>query len=145
MSPLHKRRLYWCPSTETSLCLLLRYPKGWLASSPGFPEMVARFPLPLDREMDWDEMVYINGHKWGEGMAKGGKHWSPFLLFSSWKASAVCLAYLSDPEFIQFLEKQELESLFSLPFLFIVLTAVSCTHPQKECLLGTVTWARNIL
>lgn len=34
--PLHKRHLYWCPSAETSLCLLLRYPKGWLASSPGF-------------------------------------------------------------------------------------------------------------
>lgn len=33
--PSHKRHLYWCPSAEISLCLLLRYPKGWLASSPG--------------------------------------------------------------------------------------------------------------
>lgn len=51
----HKRHLYWCPSAETSVSLLLRHPKGRLACSRCSRNggiLVAGFPLPLDYGMD---------------------------------------------------------------------------------------------
>lgn len=60
--PLHKRRLCWCPSAEPTLCLLLRYPKAWLASGLGSRDggiLMARFPLLLDHETDWNKTFTI--------------------------------------------------------------------------------------
>lgn len=100
-------------------------PKGCLASSLGSRDggiLVAGFPLPLDHETDWNKMFSVSGCDMGQGESG---ILSPIFLLKS----CSCV-----PSFTQVPEKQESEGLFSLPFLFIVATAFSFTHPQQSSL-----------